>query len=55
MLANIPFRFYFGISSIDANPDIYTADQTYDMFVNDEDLVYVVNQMLLNAEYTPNS
>ncbi len=46
--------FYFGMSAADTNKDLHDADQTEDDQVGDDDLVYIVNQIMQNKEYTPN-
>jgi hypothetical protein len=46
--------FYFGLSADDTNKDLYDADQTEDNKVGDDDLTYIVDQILKNKEYTPN-
>jgi fibronectin type 3 domain-containing protein len=46
--------YYYGQLASNANPAVYTADQAGDEYVNNDDLVFIVNQMLLNTNYTPN-
>lgn len=46
--------YYFGMASTETNRDIHDADQTEDSQINDDDLIYIVNQIIKNTEYTPN-
>ncbi|GLI05855.1 hypothetical protein YDYSG_18850 [Paenibacillus tyrfis] len=46
--------YYYGQLASNADPSKYDANQAGDEFVRDEDLVYIVNQMLLNTNYPPN-
>ncbi len=46
--------FYFGLSATDTNKDLYDADQTEDNKIGDDDLTYIVNQIMQNKAYTPN-
>ncbi|WPP40372.1 cohesin domain-containing protein [Paenibacillus hunanensis] len=45
--------FYFGLTAADTDKTLYDADQTEDNQVGDDDLVYIVNQMLANTNYNP--
>ncbi len=47
--------FYFGMNAADTNKDLHDADQTADDKVGDDDLTYIVDQILQNKEYTPNT
>lgn len=47
--------YYYGDLAVDADPTKYEANQAGDEFVTDEDLVYIVNQMLVNTNYPLNS
>jgi len=46
--------FYFGQNAADTDKTLHDADQTEDDQVGDDDLVYIVGQMLINPDYTPN-
>lgn len=46
--------FYFGQNAADTDKTLHDADQTEDDQVGDDDLVYIVGQMLTNPDYTPN-
>ncbi|WP_018883474.1 cohesin domain-containing protein [Paenibacillus massiliensis] len=46
--------FYFGRAAADTDTINHSADQVVDGNVNDDDLVYIVNQMLSNTNYAPN-
>lgn len=46
--------FYFGQNAADTDKTLHDADQTEDDQVGDDDLVYIVGQILTNADYTPN-
>lgn len=46
--------FYFGMNAADTNKDLHDADQTEDDKVGDDDLTYIVDQILQNKEYAPN-
>ncbi|MCU6795139.1 cohesin domain-containing protein [Paenibacillus sp. WQ 127069] len=46
--------YYYGQLASNANPAIYTADQAGDEYVNNDDLIFIVKQMLLNTNYAPN-
>ena len=46
--------FYFGKAVAETNTTLHNADQVEDGYVNDEDLVYIVNELLNNKEYKPN-
>ncbi|MEK3788334.1 cohesin domain-containing protein [Paenibacillus sp. FSL K6-1230] len=46
--------FYFGRAAADTDTINHSADQIVDGNVNDDDLVYIVNQMLSNTNYAPN-
>ncbi|MCU6790854.1 cohesin domain-containing protein [Paenibacillus sp. WQ 127069] len=46
--------YYYGQLASSANPTVYTADQAGDEYVSNDDLVFIVNQMLLNTNYAPN-
>lgn len=46
--------YYFGKAVADTDTARHSADQVIDGYVNDEDLVYIVNQMLNNANYSRN-
>ncbi|MGZ7445361.1 cohesin domain-containing protein [Paenibacillus sp. TH7-28] len=46
--------FYFGNAVADTDTVNHQADQVIDDTVNDDDLVYIVNRMLINPNYTPN-
>lgn len=46
--------YYFGRSVADTDTTNHSADQMLDDNVNDDDLVYIVNQMLSNTNYKPN-
>ncbi len=45
--------FYLGLTAADTDKTLYDADQTEDNQVGDDDLVYIVNQMLANTNYNP--
>ncbi|WP_371318306.1 cohesin domain-containing protein [Paenibacillus elgii] len=45
--------YYSQLASV-ADPSKYDANQAGDEYVKDEDLIYIVNQMLLNSSYLPN-
>ncbi|MFD1885990.1 cohesin domain-containing protein [Paenibacillus wenxiniae] len=45
--------FYFGLTAADTDKTLYDADQTEDSKIGDDDLVYIVNQMLTNTNYNP--
>ncbi|MEC0181979.1 cohesin domain-containing protein [Paenibacillus peoriae] len=46
--------YYFGKAVAETNTTLHNADQVTDGYVNDEDLVYIVNEILNNANYKPN-
>ncbi|WIM37261.1 hypothetical protein PO903_11320 [Paenibacillus sp. PK4536] len=46
--------FYFGQNAADTDKTLHDADQTEDAKVGDDDLVYIVGQILTNPDYTPN-
>ncbi|OXM84621.1 fibronectin type III domain-containing protein [Paenibacillus rigui] len=46
--------YYYGELASNADPSKYDANQAGDEYVKDEDLVYIVNQMLLNTNYPLN-
>ncbi|RRJ66253.1 hypothetical protein EHV15_27550 [Paenibacillus oralis] len=46
--------FYFGNAVADTDTVNHQADQVIDETVNDDDLLYIVNQILNNPNYTPN-
>lgn len=46
--------YYFGRVAADTDTINHSADQILDGNINDDDLVYIVNQMLGNTNYTPN-
>ena len=46
--------YYFGRAAADTDTINHSADQILDGNINDDDLVYIVNQMLGNTNYTPN-
>lgn len=46
--------YYFGKLASNADPMIYNANQAGDEYVTNEDLVFIVNQMLANTNYSPN-
>lgn len=46
--------FYFGQNAADTDKTLHDADQTEDDQIGDDDLVYIVGQMLTNPDYTPN-
>ncbi|MNW46260.1 Cohesin domain protein [compost metagenome] len=47
--------YYFGRAAADTDTINHSADQSIDGYINNDDLVYIVNQMLSNPNYTPNS
>ncbi|NEW08426.1 hypothetical protein GK047_20725 [Paenibacillus sp. SYP-B3998] len=47
--------YYFGELASNADPSKYDANQAGDEYVKDEDLVFIANQMINNANYTPNN
>ncbi|MNC10573.1 hypothetical protein D3C75_582270 [compost metagenome] len=46
---------YFKYFAADVDPVKYNADQAGDEYVNDDDLLYIVDQMLNNPDYSPNT
>jgi hypothetical protein len=46
--------YYYGQPAYNADQYKYNVNQAGDHFVNNSDLVYIVNQMLSNTNYTPN-
>lgn len=46
---------YFGLAAIDTDTVNHSADQVIDGNVNDDDLFYIVSQMLANSNYSPNN
>ncbi|GAA4837486.1 hypothetical protein GCM10023310_13790 [Paenibacillus vulneris] len=47
--------YYYGQLASNADPSKYDADQAGDEYVNDDDLVFIVNQILNNSNYPLNS
>lgn len=46
--------FYYGHPVADTDTTNHSADQVIDGIINDDDLVYIVNQILINPNYPPN-
>ncbi|WP_248931141.1 cohesin domain-containing protein [Paenibacillus hamazuiensis] len=46
--------YYYGKHASNADPVKYNVNQAGDEFVTNEDLVYIVNKILANSNYTPN-